>query len=366
MKRLKMVLYGEPGVGKSVFASKAPKPFFITTDGNYEWLEEFGAKPEAHKEVSSWSEAKALFKDEFENYETIVLDLTEDLFKWCEYEYCQRNKIEHLSDMGYGKAYDATRNAFFVEISKLLSKDKHIIMIMHGYSEITKDRRGVEHVRYLPTSRIPDKLMDMIEGRVRYFLRCYLKDKEMPDGTLIKERWLSLVPKPDEFGIIRGVNENSIPYDIPLDFDTFAETIGLFDTTTKKIETKTEIVKPIKKVEEKPKEKVVVDEKIAKKEVKEKIDNNVMNVKNVVETVVDEDAEMTIPFDLNLDFQPKMPEGFVEPFEEIKKEEPKKEEVKEDKAPWDEDETPKEEPKTEMSNEEKLRLIKEKLAKLKK
>lgn len=356
MKRLKMVLYGEPGVGKSVFASKAPKPFFITTDGNYEWLEEFGAKPEAHKEVSSWAEAKALFKDEFENYETIVLDLTEDLFKWCEYEYCQRNKIEHLSDMGYGKAYDATRNAFFVEISKLLSKDKHIIMIMHGYSEITKDRRGVEHVRYLPTSRIPDKLMDMIEGRVRYFLRCYLKDKEMPDGTLIKERWLSLVPKPDEFGIIRGVNENSIPYDIPLDFDTFAETVGLFDTTVKNPEPKKEPVKITKTVkEEKPKEKVVVDEKIAKKEIKEKIDNNVMNVKNVVETTVDEDAEMTIPFDLNLDFQPKMPEGFVEPFEEIKKEEPKKEEPKEETT-----ET------TNMSNEEKLRLIKEKLAKLKK
>ena len=37
-KRVKMVLYGEPGVGKSVFAAKAPKPFFICTDGNYAWL----------------------------------------------------------------------------------------------------------------------------------------------------------------------------------------------------------------------------------------------------------------------------------------------------------------------------------------
>ena len=59
MKRIKMVLYGEPGVGKSVFASKAPKPFFITTDGNYEWLEDFGAKEEDHVQVSSWAEAIA-------------------------------------------------------------------------------------------------------------------------------------------------------------------------------------------------------------------------------------------------------------------------------------------------------------------
>ena len=45
-KHIKMMLYGEPGVGKSVFASKAPRPFFITTDGNYDWLVDYGAKEE--------------------------------------------------------------------------------------------------------------------------------------------------------------------------------------------------------------------------------------------------------------------------------------------------------------------------------
>ena len=69
MKRIKMLLYGEPGVGKSTFAVKAPKPYFITTDGNYEFLEEFGADPEAHTQVSSWSEAKKLFASElFKNH----------------------------------------------------------------------------------------------------------------------------------------------------------------------------------------------------------------------------------------------------------------------------------------------------------
>ena len=96
MKRIKMVIYGEPGVGKSVFASKAPKPFFITTDGNYEWLEDFGADPNTHIQVKSWDEAKKAFAMDFTNYETIVVDLTEDLFKWCEYEYCLRNKLTHL------------------------------------------------------------------------------------------------------------------------------------------------------------------------------------------------------------------------------------------------------------------------------
>lgn len=227
MKRIKMLLYGEPGVGKSVFALKAPKPFFVCTDGNYEWLDEFGADPNAHKNVSSWADIKDVLESDFDGYETVVVDLLEDAFKWCEQEYCVRNKIEHVSDVGYGKAYDATRNEFFIAISKLLSMDKHVILICHGITFTTKDRRGVEHTRYAPSSRIPDKVLDMIEGRVRYCLRCYTAAEEEPDGKITKKRFLSLVPKENEFGIIRGVDENAIPHDIPLDFDEFARAIKL-------------------------------------------------------------------------------------------------------------------------------------------
>lgn len=227
MKRIRMLLYGEPGVGKSVFASKAPKPFFICTDGNYEWLDEFGVDPNAHINVTSWSQMKDALDSNFDGYETVVVDLLEDGFKWCEQEYCVRNKIEHVSDVGYGKAYDATRNEFFITISKLLSMDKHVILICHGITFTTKDRRGVEHTRYAPSSRIPDKVLDMIEGRVRYCLRCYTAAEEEPDGKITKKRFLSLVPKENEFGIIRGVDENTIPHDIPLDFDEFARAIKL-------------------------------------------------------------------------------------------------------------------------------------------
>ena len=226
-KRIKMLLYGEPGVGKSVFACKAPKPFFICTDGNYEWLDEFGVDPNAHINVTSWSQMKDALDSNFDGYETVVVDLLEDGFRWCEQEYCIRNKIEHVSDVGYGKAYDATRNEFFIAISKLLASDKHVILICHGITFTKKDRRGVEHTCYAPSTRIPDKVLDMIEGRVRYCLRCYTAAEEEPDGKITKKRFLSLVPKENEFGIIRGVDENAIPHDIPLDFDEFAKAIKL-------------------------------------------------------------------------------------------------------------------------------------------
>lgn len=227
MKHIKMVLYGEPGVGKSVFASKAPKPFFITTDGNYEFLEDFGAKPEDHIQVNSWAEAKKAFAKDFSNYSTIVIDLTEDLFKWCEYEYCRLNGYEHVSDPGFAKGYDITRNDFFINICKILNQEKNVILIMHGSAYTVKDRRGIDQTKYGPTNRIPDKVMDMLEGRVRYFLRAYMKAEEDANGKLIKKRYLSLVPKENEYGILRGIDENAVPSDIPLDFNVFAKTIGL-------------------------------------------------------------------------------------------------------------------------------------------
>lgn len=253
MKHIKMALYGEPGVGKSVFASKAPKPFFITTDGNYEFLEDFGAKTEDHVQVNSWAEAKKAFSKDFSDYETVVIDLTEDLFKWCEYEYCRLNGYDHVSDPGFAKGYDITRNDFFINICKVLNLQKNVILIMHGVTSSVKDRRGIEHTKYYPTNRIPDKVMDMLEGRVRYFLRAYMKAEDV-NGKLVKKRYLSLVPKENEYGILRGIDENAVPSDIPLDFDIFAKTIGLetHSSSNNVVKAKVEVKKVEKVVEVKP------------------------------------------------------------------------------------------------------------------
>lgn len=245
MKYIQLGLYGEPGVGKSVFAHYAPNRFFITTDANYQYLEEFGAKEEDHIRVLSWNDTKRVINDimlgKYDKYDTFVVDLTEDMFKWCEYEYCKHNGFDHVSDVGFGKGYDITRTEFIIEISKLLSlENKNVILLMHGITYTTKDRRGIEHTRYSPSDRIPSKVIDQIEGRVRMFLRCYLKAEDV-DGKLIKKRYLSLVPKENEFGIIRGVNENNIPTDIPLDWNVFASTIGL-EGASKKTTKKTEKV----------------------------------------------------------------------------------------------------------------------------
>ncbi len=346
MKRIRMLLYGEPGVGKSVFASKAPKPFFITTDGNYEWLEDFGADPKAHAQVSSWAEAKAAFAQPYDDYETIVVDLLEDMFKWCEYEFCTRTKIEHISDVGYGKGYDITRNEFFLEISKLLGKDKNIILITHGITFVTKDRRGVEHTKYAPSNRIPDKVLDMIEGRLRYCLRCYLKAEEQSDGTILKKRYLSVVPKENEFGIARGLDEDKVPHDIELEFSEFAKVIGLEQDIAEEKKAKT--------FKEKLNESLGIPNPKKKEEKKEVKPVPLLEVK--IEEPIKEP-------DITIVAASVKPEEIVEKTEELPFEPDNKPEVKEQKVEQQKVEQPVEQKP--ISNIDKLAAIKAKLAALK-
>lgn len=223
-KFIKMAIYGEPGVGKSTFAAKAPKPFFITTDGNYEYLEDFcGSKPEDHIQCYSWKEMKAAFNKNFDNYETIVVDLVEDSYMWAENEFCTENSIKHISDLGYGKGYGILSNEFFIEYQKLLALPKNIILIFHGVTEILKDRRGIEYTRYGPSKLIREKIVTQIEGRVRFFVRAFAETTEDSSGRLVTSRYLSLSPDGmTEYGITRGLS-GDIPQHIALDWDVFYE-----------------------------------------------------------------------------------------------------------------------------------------------
>lgn len=246
MAHYKLGIYGEPATGKSVFALHWPKPFFITTDDNYEFLYDFGAKAEDHVQVHSWAEFKKLIKEfDFSKYETIVIDVLEDLYLWAESEYCTKNRIEDLSDVGYGKAYKIVRNDFAVEIFKVLSKEANVILLTHCDETPGKTARGGEYISYAPSKIIPDKVWNMIQGRLRFFFMAHLEDMNVGD-KITTMRMLSISPKPHELQINRGMNVDSYPSDIKLDYEEFCKALNLNTTPVKaKTEAKTEAKKVI-------------------------------------------------------------------------------------------------------------------------
>lgn len=276
-KTVKMVIFGKPGEGKSTFASKAPNPFYICTDGNFEWL---NLPEDNHIQVSTWKQAKdvinaiVLKKPEYDKYQTIVVDLIEDLYVWAEDEFCKREGIIHIGDYkSMGAGYSVVRKEFFAQISKLLSINKNVILISHEADKIGKTKAGADTYTYIPSDKMSlTKQWNDIEGQVRYFLRCYSQDEE-ENGKLRKKRYLSLIPGAGEYGICRGADEENWPRECELDWNVFCSIIGLTSTST---------------VEEEPKQRKPRTTKPKVEEVKE--------VKE--ETVKEEDEEIE-PEDIN-------------------------------------------------------------------
>lgn len=232
-RKIKMFLYAAPGVGKSTFVSKAPNPLFLCTDGNFEWL---GLPDKNHIQLNSYAQFKQVVTDilngKYAEFDTICVDLVEDLNTWAMREFCVSKKIEHIGDYkSYGAGYDLIRKDYFAELSKLINYDANFIGLSHEVLKVEKDRKGTEHHKYYPHDSMNiDKLWSPLEGRVRYFLRAYMVPEEV-DGKIRKVRYLSINPKENEFGIARGIDESNIPDDIKLDWDLFVKTIGIDDPT---------------------------------------------------------------------------------------------------------------------------------------
>jgi len=302
-KKIKLFCWGPPGVGKSVFACKFPKPFFICTDGNYDWLIEFGAKEDAQFRANSFKDyVKFMKTNDFTNYDTIVIDLVEDLFKMCEQEWLKRNEIEHPSDMGWGKGYDGPRNEFFMEISKLLNLDKNVLLLCHGEVLEIKRKNGTSYHVYRPSSRLPEKLLDMIEGRVRFMCRALVVTEELEDKK-VKKRYLQISSNEDtDYINARGIDEDNSPEFIPLEYTAL---MNLIDNKSSKLNLSPDDIEKIKeedkeelkstKASRKKEESVKKDTKVSKKELlkqkSEEFEENTEEVKEEVKEEVEENKE---------------------------------------------------------------------------
>lgn len=232
MKHAKLWIYGDPGTGKSVFAYRLGDElkkientkkgaFFITTDGNYEWLEDFGAKPEDSASVASWKEFKKVVGSPLlDDYGTIVVDLVEDLYKWAQQEFCIANNLEYIGDASMGKGWAIVSDDYTSVLTKLINFNKHIIFISHGDKTTVKNNRGIESTYYFPTSKMRAKDCDTLEGRMRFVLRCYNEEEVVDDSgvqRIVTKRYLSVTPKPEEFSIFRGADVDKLPARIPLE-----------------------------------------------------------------------------------------------------------------------------------------------------
>ena len=139
MKRMKWLIYGPPGIGKSTFISQANDVLFLTTDGGLKFINSM------HRPVPNWltfkKYVKALTVERPKQYKAVAIDIVDSVFKMCRKYVCDKRGIEHQSDEPYGKAFDLTSSEFEMELEKIIGLDMYgLFLVSHSVEKEIKTR----------------------------------------------------------------------------------------------------------------------------------------------------------------------------------------------------------------------------------
>lgn len=144
-------IWGPTMGGKSYLASQFPNPVIFNTDGNAEANTVPSVQLRNIKETNGKIKRSVIdqldklitaLQTEKHTYETVVLDVIDDIVVMIEQYICDKEDVETLGDIPYGKGYAAFTNIFQSLIIELKSLPMNVIYIsrnatkMEGQTEI--------------------------------------------------------------------------------------------------------------------------------------------------------------------------------------------------------------------------------------
>jgi len=225
----RIFLYGVEGIGKTTFASQAPKPIFICTEDGLGSLQ-VDHFPLATK-ASEVLDAIASLVNEQHDFGTVVLDSVDwlDNLIWAEVEATHEAK-----DLAYGKGAMIVADKWREVLAGLntLRNDKGMVVILIAHTQIKRfDSPEVE-----PFDRYQPKLQERSNAILREWADAVLfanyktlikKDdvgfnKTSNRGISTGERLLYTSERP----AYMAKNRYSLPDSIPMSWESFAQAIA--------------------------------------------------------------------------------------------------------------------------------------------
>lgn len=142
--KVKALIYGQAGTGKSTLALSAPKPLMLDFDGGVHRVNYSHQSPTV--QISSWEDCENVLKEDLSDYESLIIDTGGKMLDYmAEYIIRKNSKLGRsngaLTLQGFGE-----RKGMFRQFCKstMLMK-KHLIFVAH------RDTQKInEDIRYVP------------------------------------------------------------------------------------------------------------------------------------------------------------------------------------------------------------------------
>lgn len=121
---IKMMVYGQAGMGKSTYALSAPKPLLLDFDNGVKRINNAHLRDVDTVQVTCWNDALTVIKEDLRAYETIVVDTIGKMMDYIISFKCP-NRAPQLKD------WNGINNEFSTFVRDLSMLNKHIIFVAH-------------------------------------------------------------------------------------------------------------------------------------------------------------------------------------------------------------------------------------------
>ena len=162
IKPPRIVVYGDPKVGKSTFSSKTDSPIMIDIEGGSD-----GISVPRISDVKTLDGFKgfvsALLKDEHE-YKTLVIDSLDWLERLVQQSICEEHGKSGIEDFGFGKGYTYVYEKFAKILAYLdrLRDERNMTILFLAHSHIKTHQDPLNDNYDKHTLKLHGKLCDLV------------------------------------------------------------------------------------------------------------------------------------------------------------------------------------------------------------
>ena len=166
---LTLLAYGRSKIGKSSWCAHSEGALFLATEPGLNALDV------CQVPIQCWDQLLAACGELAEGehpFKTIIVDTVENAYRMCADHICAKFKIEHESDLGYGKGWALINNEFHRVLTKMAFMPYGLFLVSHSVEREIETRTG-KYTRIVPT--LPDKARKIVLGMVDLILYCDLE-----------------------------------------------------------------------------------------------------------------------------------------------------------------------------------------------
>jgi len=207
-----VLVYGETKAGKTSWCAQADGALFLATEPGLNALETYQIP------ITCWQElldACTLVAAGNHPFKTIIIDTLDLAYRMCAAHICGKNKIDHESDLGYGKGFALINNEFQRVLTKLAHLPYGLFLVAHSNAIEIETRTG-KYTKIVPN--LPEKARAVVLGMVDLILFC---DQEMVTGADNKPELRRIIRTKPDRGYDAGDRTGRLPAVLPLDYPAF-------------------------------------------------------------------------------------------------------------------------------------------------